>query len=79
MKKKVAPAIKETLSLYNEIKGRGLKIFLISSRGEHLRDATVNNLIKAGCYGWTGLILRYFTIPHISSFFLVYCDLFINL
>lgn len=61
MKKKVAPAIKETLSLYNEIKGRGLKIFLISSRGEHLRDATVDNLIKAGYYGWTGLILRYFT------------------
>ncbi|RWR81193.1 Acid phosphatase Class B [Cinnamomum micranthum f. kanehirae] len=58
MKKKVAPAIKQTLSLYNEIKGRGLKIFLISSRGEHLRGATVDNLIKVGYYGWTGLILR---------------------
>lgn len=61
MKKKVAPAIKQTLTLYNQIKGRGLKIFLISSRGEHLRDATINNLIKAGYYGWTGLILRYFS------------------
>ncbi|XP_077252778.1 acid phosphatase 1-like [Tasmannia lanceolata] len=58
MKEGKAPALEHTLSLYNEIKGRGLKIFLISSRGEHLRDCTIDNLVKEGYTGWTGLILR---------------------
>ncbi|XP_010264908.1 PREDICTED: acid phosphatase 1 [Nelumbo nucifera] len=53
-----APALEHTLNLYNEIKGRGLKIFLISSRREHLREATVDNLLKVGYSGWTELILR---------------------
>ncbi|KAJ0966534.1 hypothetical protein J5N97_023451 [Dioscorea zingiberensis] len=53
-----APAVDHMVGLYNEIKGRGLKIFIVSSRGEHLRDATVNNLIKVGYHGWTQLILR---------------------
>ncbi|XP_058101478.1 acid phosphatase 1 [Magnolia sinica] len=58
MRKGKAPVLDHTLRLYNEIKRRGLKIFLISSRGECLRDATVNNLVKEGYYSWTGLILR---------------------
>ncbi|XXG89864.1 hypothetical protein AAC387_Pa12g1763 [Persea americana] len=58
MQKRKAPALEHTLNLYNEIKGRGVRIFLISSRGEHLRDATIDNLISAGYHGWTGLILR---------------------
>lgn len=59
MQKRKAPALEHTLNLYNEIKGRGVRIFLISSRGEHLRDATIDNLISAGYHGWTGLILRF--------------------
>ncbi|XP_042507047.1 acid phosphatase 1-like [Macadamia integrifolia] len=53
-----APALEHTMNLFNEIKGRGLKIFLISSRGEHLRDPTTDNLFKVGYTGWSGLILR---------------------
>ncbi|OVA08614.1 Acid phosphatase (Class B) [Macleaya cordata] len=58
MKEKKGTALEHSRNLFKEIKGRGLKIFLISSRGEHLRDATVDNLVKVGYYGWTGLILR---------------------
>ncbi|KAF5193786.1 Acid phosphatase [Thalictrum thalictroides] len=58
MKTSKAPSVAYTLDLYNEIKGRGIKIFLISSRGELLRDATIDNLVNVGYHGWTGLILR---------------------
>ncbi|ERN18961.1 acid phosphatase 1 [Amborella trichopoda] len=58
MRGRKAPALASSLSLYNEIKGKGIKIFLISNRGEHLRDATVDNLFEVGYTGWTGLILR---------------------
>jgi len=54
-----ASVIEHMRDLYHEIKGRGLKIFIISSRKEYLRDATVNNLVKVGYRGWTELILRY--------------------
>ncbi|KAF8401973.1 hypothetical protein HHK36_012924 [Tetracentron sinense] len=53
-----APALEHTLKLFNEIKGRGFQIFLISSRRENLRSATVDNLVKVGYHGWTGLKLR---------------------
>ncbi|XP_043707316.1 acid phosphatase 1-like [Telopea speciosissima] len=53
-----APALQHTLHLFRKIKRKGIKIFLISSRGEHLRDATIDNLIKVGYCGWSGLILR---------------------
>ncbi|XP_043707313.1 acid phosphatase 1-like [Telopea speciosissima] len=53
-----APPLKHTLHLFREIKRKGIKIFLISSRGEHLVDATIDNLIKVGYCGWSGLILR---------------------
>ncbi|KAL5996881.1 hypothetical protein ACLOJK_007804 [Asimina triloba] len=57
MKRGKAPGLAHTLRLYNDIKSRGLKIFLISSRGEHLRDATIKNLVKEKIYGWTSLFL----------------------
>lgn len=60
MKTKKAPAVAHALDFYNLIKGKGLKIFLISSRSEILRDATTDNLFSAGYYGWTGLVLRGF-------------------
>lgn len=68
MQKGRAPALDHSLIFYNLVKGGGLQIFLISSRGEHLRDATIENLINAGYHGWTSLILRFvFTkIPVIS-------------
>ncbi|KAK6940617.1 Acid phosphatase, class B-like [Dillenia turbinata] len=58
MKESKAPPLEHSLNLFNEIKGRGIKIFLISSRRETLRSATVDNLIKVGYHGWTGLRLR---------------------
>ncbi|XP_058207982.1 acid phosphatase 1-like isoform X2 [Rhododendron vialii] len=58
MRETKAPALEHTLQLYHEIRGKGIKIFLISSRREHLRDATVDNLIKVGYPGWTSLVLR---------------------
>ncbi|PSS14050.1 Acid phosphatase [Actinidia chinensis var. chinensis] len=58
MRERKAPALERTLSLYHEIRGKGINIFLISSRREPLRDATVDNLIKVGYHGWKGLILR---------------------
>ncbi|XP_042516068.1 acid phosphatase 1-like [Macadamia integrifolia] len=53
-----APALDHILKLFREMRGKGIKIFLISSKGEHLRDATTDNLIKVGYNGWSGLILR---------------------
>ncbi|XP_043707309.1 acid phosphatase 1-like [Telopea speciosissima] len=58
VRERKAPALKHTKNLFKKIKRKGIKIFLISSRGEHLRDATTENLIKVGYYGWIGLILR---------------------
>lgn len=52
-----APALEHS-KLFNEIKARGLQIILVSSRREHLRSATINNLVNVGFYGWTSLILR---------------------
>ncbi|KAG8389167.1 hypothetical protein BUALT_Bualt02G0200900 [Buddleja alternifolia] len=58
MKQSKAPALDHTLGLFHEIKGKGFKVFLISTRRESLRDATVDNLIKEGYHGWAGLVLR---------------------
>ncbi|XP_054795487.1 acid phosphatase 1-like [Prosopis cineraria] len=58
MKESKAPAIEETVGLFHEIRNRGIQIFLVSSRKETLRPATVDNLIKVGFHGWTRLILR---------------------
>ncbi|KAA8550715.1 hypothetical protein F0562_002399 [Nyssa sinensis] len=58
MREGKAPALEHTSKLFHEIKGRGFKIFLISTRKECLREATVDNLIKVGYHGWAGLFLR---------------------
>ncbi|KAK6937730.1 Acid phosphatase, class B-like [Dillenia turbinata] len=59
MEESKAPALQYSLNLINKIKGRGIKIFLISSRRETLRSATFDNLIKVGNHGWTGLTLMH--------------------
>ncbi|KAH0634296.1 hypothetical protein KY284_037082 [Solanum tuberosum] len=51
-------ALEHSLKLFNHLKGLGVKIFLVSSRREHLRSATVDNLVKVDFYGWNSLILR---------------------
>lgn len=53
-----APALQLSLTFYKEVRKRGLKIFLISSRGEHTRHATIDNLVTVGYTGRTGLIMR---------------------
>ncbi|KAJ4969030.1 hypothetical protein NE237_015731 [Protea cynaroides] len=58
VRERKAPVLEHTLNLFKDIKGKGIKIFLISSRGEHLREATTDNLFEVGCTGWSGLILR---------------------
>lgn len=58
MRESKAPALEHTLKLFHDIKGRGFRIFLISSRRDSLRSSTVDNLIKVGYHGWTSLILR---------------------
>ncbi|XP_059654279.1 acid phosphatase 1-like [Cornus florida] len=58
MSKAKATALDHTLKLFNELKGRGVQIILVSSRREHLRSATIDNLVNVGYYGWTSLILR---------------------
>lgn len=58
MKLGKAPALENSLRLFNDIKRRGLQIILVSIRREHLRSATIDNLVNVGYYGWTNLILR---------------------
>ncbi|PHT39134.1 hypothetical protein CQW23_22707 [Capsicum baccatum] len=61
-------ALKHSLKLFNHLKELGVQIFLVSSRKEHLRSATVDNLVHVGFYGWKELILRLLTfapvLPH---------------
>lgn len=66
MKESKAPALKHTLKLYHEIKHRGIKIFLVSSRRETLRSCTVDNLIHVGYHGWTRLELRLLHSPPLN-------------
>ncbi|KAG9152551.1 hypothetical protein Leryth_026783 [Lithospermum erythrorhizon] len=58
MKKGKATALDHTLKLFNELKAQGVQIFLVSSRRETLRSATVDNLVDVGYFGWTSLFLR---------------------
>ncbi|KAK2985218.1 hypothetical protein RJ640_010507 [Escallonia rubra] len=53
-----APALDHSLRLFKDLRGRGVHIILVSSRREKLRSATIDNLVNAGYYGWTNLILR---------------------
>ncbi|XP_030516681.1 acid phosphatase 1-like [Rhodamnia argentea] len=58
MSKAKAPALEHSLNLFNEIKARGIQIVLVSSRREHLRSATIDNLVNVGFHGWSSLVLR---------------------
>ncbi|GLJ32301.1 hypothetical protein SUGI_0649990 [Cryptomeria japonica] len=53
-----APAMEAVLPLYNKLKMKGVKILIITGRGEHLRSATAENLVRSGFTGWTELIMR---------------------
>ncbi|CAL5345414.1 unnamed protein product [Camellia sinensis] len=50
--------LEHTLKLFNDLKGRGMHIILVSSRREQLRTATIDNLVDVGFHGWTSLIQR---------------------
>ena len=77
-----APAVPNMVKLFHEIRERGLKIFLVSSRKEYLRSATVENLIEAGYHSWSNLLLRYILLfiarlklcpdPHINIWAITY-------
>ncbi|XP_076894086.1 acid phosphatase 1-like [Bidens hawaiensis] len=54
----VAPAIKPSLKLYEEILRLGFKIILLTGRHEDKRNITVTNLAHAGYQKWDRLILR---------------------
>jgi hypothetical protein len=69
MKQGKALALDHTLKLFNEIKDKRVKIFLISSRSETLRSATVDNLINVGYHGWCSFILRYMLSLSLTIFF----------
>ncbi|KAF8016632.1 hypothetical protein BT93_H1990 [Corymbia citriodora subsp. variegata] len=58
MRKAKAPALEHSLNLFNEIKAKGIQIILVSSRREHLRSATIDNLVNVGFHGWSSLVLR---------------------
>nr|XP_043628485.1 acid phosphatase 1-like [Erigeron canadensis] len=58
MRKGKATAMDYSLRLYNDIKKRGIQIILVSSRREHLRAATIDNLVNVGFYGWKSLHMR---------------------
>ncbi|MBA0821983.1 hypothetical protein Goarm_018806 [Gossypium armourianum] len=60
MEESKAPALDHTFKLFHDIKDRGMKIFLVSSRKETLRSPTVDNLINVGYHGWSRLFLRGF-------------------
>ncbi|KAK6161108.1 hypothetical protein DH2020_004489 [Rehmannia glutinosa] len=58
MKQGKAPALEHSLRLFNQLKGLGVQIILVSSRKECLRSATIDNLVDVGYHGWKSLILR---------------------
>lgn len=53
-----APALEHSLKFFDELKSTGVQIFLVSSRREYLRSATIDNLVDVGYHGWTRLVLR---------------------
>ncbi|KAI3458347.1 hypothetical protein Pfo_015010 [Paulownia fortunei] len=54
----MAPAIKSSLKLYEEVLNLGFKVILLTGRSERHRSITVENLSKAGFQEWEKLILR---------------------
>ncbi|TQD98558.1 hypothetical protein C1H46_015806 [Malus baccata] len=58
VEKAMAPAIKSSLKLYEEVLSLGFKVFLLTGRTEGKRKVTVENLNNAGFRDWHKLILR---------------------
>lgn len=54
----VAPVIKPSLKLYENVLRLGFKIILLTGRGENRRNITITNLTNAGYVMWDKLILR---------------------
>lgn len=54
------PAIPAVQRLFNNLVGRGFKVFLVTGRDEEtLGQATLDNLHNQGFFGYEKLILRY--------------------
>lgn len=53
-----SPPIKPMLSLYHDALDHGIKVFFVTGRTESERNATKENLVKAGYTHWSGLYLR---------------------
>jgi acid phosphatase len=53
-----AEVILPTLTLFQQARALGVAVFFISGRPESEREATSNNLRKAGYEDWAGLLLR---------------------
>ncbi|RXI06002.1 hypothetical protein DVH24_018044 [Malus domestica] len=53
-----APALPASLNLYKELEQLGFKMFLLTGRSEHQRNATARNLLYAGYNNWERLLLR---------------------
>ncbi|KAH6809943.1 HAD superfamily [Perilla frutescens var. frutescens] len=54
----MAPAIKSSLKVYEEVMRLGFKVILLTGRSERHRSITVENLLQAGFRDWDMLILR---------------------
>lgn len=53
-----SPAIKATLSLYQEALKHGVHVFFVTGRPQQYLEATKANLQRDGYHEWTGLYLR---------------------
>ncbi|XP_015902068.3 stem 28 kDa glycoprotein [Ziziphus jujuba] len=53
-----APALPESLQLYNNLLNLGIKVAFITGRSEEQRDITQTNLLNAGYHTWEKLILK---------------------
>ncbi|OIV99059.1 hypothetical protein TanjilG_32318 [Lupinus angustifolius] len=58
VEKGMAPAIKPSLKLYEDVLNLGFKVILLTGRSERHRTVTTDNLISAGFRDWDQLILR---------------------
>ncbi len=52
------PRIEPMLTLYKKVLKQGVNVFFVTGRSKSERQATENNLKKAGYSHWTGLYLR---------------------
>ncbi|KAJ1390932.1 Vegetative storage protein/acid phosphatase [Sesbania bispinosa] len=53
-----APALPESLKLYNKLLGLGIKVVFLTGRTEDQKKITAKNLKNAGFYTWTKLITK---------------------